>query len=91
MPRKKKETLNADKVWGIARIGLGFTLFYAFLEKLFGLGFTTCRDQATDAINIMCDSGWLAGGSPTTGFLNFGTSGPFAELFQNMAGNPLID
>ena len=91
MPRKKQSTASPDKVWGIARISIGFILFWAFIDKLFGLGFTTCRDQATNAINVMCDSAWLAGGSPTTGFLQFGTSGPLADVYQSLAGNQLID
>ncbi len=88
---RKKEKIDVDSVWGLARIGIGFVLFWAFIDKLFGLGFATCRDQTTDAINVMCNSAWLAGGSPTTGFLQFGTSGPLANVYQGLAGNPLID
>lgn len=88
---RKKDKVSVDKVWGLARISIGFVLFWAFLDKAFGLGFATCRDQATDAVNVMCNSAWLAGGSPTAGFLQFGTSGPFANLYQNMAGVAVVD
>ena len=33
----------------------------------------------------------IDGASPTFGFLNFGTSGPFAEVYQGVAGNLTID
>jgi thiosulfate dehydrogenase (quinone) large subunit len=88
---KRKNKLTADKMWGLSRIGIGFVLFWAFLDKAFGLGFTTCKDQATNAVNVMCDAAWFAGGSPTTGFLQFGTSGPFANIYQGLAGNGLVD
>src|SRR5690606_38312118 len=29
--------------------------------------------------------------SPTAGFLEFGTDGTFASIFQSMAGSPLVD
>ncbi len=88
---KKKSKVTADNVWGVTRIGLGLVLFGAFVDKLIGMGFTTCRDTATNTINVMCDSAWLSGGSPTTGFLQFGTRGPLAEFYQSLAGNPLVD
>ncbi|MDP4010486.1 MAG: hypothetical protein Q8P37_01345 [Candidatus Spechtbacteria bacterium] len=59
---------------------LGWIFFWPFLDKVFGLGFTTKAEQA-----------WLNGGSPTTGFLKFGTKGPFADMFQNLAGNMFVD
>jgi len=65
---------------GILRIGLGWIFLWAFIDKLFGFGFTTARDAS-----------WIAGTSPTYGFLAFGTKGPFAEIFKTMAGNPVVD
>jgi thiosulfate dehydrogenase [quinone] large subunit len=59
---------------------MGWTFFWAFLDKLFGLGFTTTPDAA-----------WLNGGSPTTGFLKFGTYGPFSTFFQSLAGQVWVD
>jgi thiosulfate dehydrogenase [quinone] large subunit len=67
-------------VWGLLRIGMGWIFFWAFIDKLFGLGFATAPDKA-----------WLAGGSPTFGFLNFAVKGPFAEFYRGLAGNLVVD
>ena len=69
-----------DYVWGLLRLGMGWILLWAFLDKLFGLGFTTTPDKA-----------WLVGNSPTSGFLLNATKGPFAEFFKGLAGNILVD
>ncbi len=65
---------------GVLRIALGWIFLWPFLDKAFGLGFATARDNA-----------WLRGGSPTTGFLSFGTQGPLAEAFQSLAGSAFVD
>lgn len=65
---------------GIARILLGWVFFWAFVDKLFGLGFATISGKA-----------WLDGASPTVGFLTRATKGPFADFFQSMAGSPVVD
>jgi len=62
------------------RIGLGWVFFWPFLDKTFGLGFATSPSNA-----------WIRGGSPTNGFLSFATRGPLADLFQAIAGHPLVD
>ena len=62
------------------RISLGWIFLWAFLDKLFGLGRSTAPENA-----------WLAGGSPTSGFLSFAARGPLVGLFQGMAGNPVVD
>jgi thiosulfate dehydrogenase [quinone] large subunit len=67
-------------VWAALRIALGWMFFWAFLDKMFGLGFATQPDAA-----------WIAGGSPTAGYLGHGTSGLLAGLYQSLAGNPLVD
>lgn len=64
----------------LMRLSLGWIMFWGFIDKLFGLGFTT-KPEAS----------WLNGGSPTTGFLKFGTSGPFAEFYQGLAGQMWVD
>jgi thiosulfate dehydrogenase [quinone] large subunit len=64
----------------VVRIGLGFVFLWAFVDKLFGLGF------ATEAKNA-----WVNGGSPTKGFLSFGTRGPLADFYQTFAGATLAD
>jgi thiosulfate dehydrogenase [quinone] large subunit len=78
-------------VLGILRLAVGFIFLWAFFDKLLGLGFSTCFDPQTKTINYFCNQAWINGGSPTFGFLKFATKGPFAGVFQAMAGNPLVD
>lgn len=85
---------NSDKglvAWALIRISLGLIFLWAFFDKLFGLGFTTCRDAKTGAVATMCDAAWVNGGSPTTGFLKFASSGPFESFYKGLAGNTLVD
>lgn len=58
---------------GLARLMIGFTFLWAFLDKTFGLGFSTPADGA-----------WLRGGSPTAGFLGGSIAGgnPFAAVWS---------
>ena len=71
---------KARYVMAIARISLGWVFLWAFLDKTFGLGFATARADS-----------WLEGGSPTFGFLNFGTEGKlFHDFFAGLAG-PVAD
>lgn len=74
----------------LARISLGFVFVWAFVDKLIGLGFATCRDQAGN-VSTMCSKAWLSGGSPTSGFLQHGTQGPLADFYQSLAGHSAID
>lgn len=67
-------------VWALLRIGMGWIFLWGFIDKLWGLGFATRPESA-----------WLEGGSPTFGFLNFATKGPFAEIFQGLAGSSIVD
>ena len=85
---------NSDKVayvWAMLRIGLGAIFFWAFLDKMFGLGFATCRSDETGAIQTGCADAYVEGGSPTTGFLKFATQGPFADFYQGLAGSSVVD
>lgn len=66
-------------VWTGLRFVMGFMFFWAFIDKLFGLGFATAPDKA-----------WLDGVSPTAGFLTHST-GWFAPVFQAMANVALVD
>ena len=59
---------------------MGWIFLWPFLDKTFGLGFSTAKESA-----------WIAGGSPTLGFLSFGTTGPFAPVYQAIAGNIFVD
>ena len=63
----------------VTRISIGFVFLWAFVDKLFGLGFATPAERA-----------WTAGGSPTAGFLS-GVEGPFGGFFQSMAGQGWAD
>ena len=74
-----------------ARIGLGFVFLWAFFDKLLGLGFATCRNAATNAIDFGCAQAWGQGGSPTEGFLSHATQGPLASWFQELAGQGWVD
>ncbi len=67
-------------VLGILRVSMGLIFLWAFFDKLLGLGFATTPDKA-----------WLAGGSPTYGFLSFGVHGPFTDFYHSIAGTPLVD
>lgn len=64
----------------LVRICLGFIFLWAFADKTFGLGFATPITKA-----------WINGGSPASGFLSFATKGPFADIFQSLSGNQLVD
>jgi thiosulfate dehydrogenase [quinone] large subunit len=73
--------------WTVLRLLLGWSFLWAFLDKMFGLGFATCRvPDAGGSIDFLCDSAMLKGGSPTFGFLNFGTQASHTGgLFDWMA------
>jgi len=61
-------------VWGVLRLVIGWTFLWAFVDKMFGLGFATCRDaKGGSAIDYACSASFMKGGSPTFGFLTFAT------------------
>lgn len=91
MGTNKKTSMASGYAWGLARISLGLIFLWAFFDKLMGLGFATCRDAKTGVVTQMCSKAWLEGGSPTEGFLKFGTKGPFADFYRSLAGNNFID
>lgn len=62
------------------RFLMGFIFLWAFLDKTFGLGKATLPGKS-----------WIAGGSPTTGFLSNAVQGPFASFFNSLAGVALVD
>jgi thiosulfate dehydrogenase [quinone] large subunit len=68
-------TTGAAKALAVLRISLGFVFLWAFLDKTFGLGYSTPAERA-----------WINGGSPTKGFLSSVEVGPFQSLFHTMAG-----
>ena len=68
------------------RLSLGWVFLWAFLDKLLALGFATGRDAETGVVDRFGEAAWINGGSPTLGFLKFGTSGPLAGFYQSFAG-----
>lgn len=77
---ENRQQAAARYVWAGLRIALGWIFLWAFLDKTFGWGFATETEAA-----------WVNGGSPTEGFLSFGTTGPFAGFYQDMAGAAWAD
>lgn len=73
---------NAGYALAVTRILLGFIFLWAFLDKTFGLGFSTKSAMA-----------WVNGGSPTAGFLQFGVNakGPFVDFFHGLEGLVWVD
>jgi thiosulfate dehydrogenase [quinone] large subunit len=79
------EEVKGMWAWTLLRLLLGWSFLWAFLDKLFGLGFATCRLE-DGAIDFGCDAAMISGGSPTYGFLNFATQGSHTGgLFEWMA------
>lgn len=79
--------------WGLLRITIGWVFLWAFLDKLLGLGFATGRDEETGVVDYFGPDSWLEGGSPTSGFLEFGlhTKEPFTSLYSDLAGQGWVD
>ena len=78
-------------VAGILRLSLGWVFLWAFLDKAFALGFNTGRNPDTGVVTRFGDAAWIHGGSPTLGFLKFGTEGPLAGFYQSFAGAAWAD
>jgi thiosulfate dehydrogenase [quinone] large subunit len=71
--------LGVIGIFGL-RLAIGFEFLWAFLDKVFGLGFSTTSAHA-----------WINGGSPTTGFLSGANVGPFQGIFRALAGVGVVD
>ena len=73
-------TLLQRRTLAVLRLAIGFIFLWAFLDKTFGLGFSTPSERA-----------WLNGGTPAQGFLNSpGVTGPLQPFFVGIA-SPLVD
>ena len=71
----------ARKVLALARIVVGFFFLWPFLDKTFGLGFSTPAERA-----------WINGGTPAQGYLNnLDPAQPLASFFQSAFANPVGD
>ncbi len=69
-------TLTPGRVWlAILRLATGFIFLWAFLDKAFGLGFSTPVERA-----------WINGGTPSQGFLGSdAVTGPLQPFFAGIA------
>lgn len=65
----------ASRALAVLRIATGFVFLWAFLDKLFGLGYSTPGAKS-----------WINGGSPTKGFLANVKVGPLQSFFSSIAG-----
>jgi thiosulfate dehydrogenase (quinone) large subunit len=68
-------THTAARSLAVLRISTGFVFLWAFLDKTFGLGYSTPSNKA-----------WIHGGNPTKGFLSSVDMGPFQSAYHSMAG-----
>lgn len=62
-----------DTLLKVSRYCMGFIFLWAFVDKLFGLGFATTAEKA-----------WINGGSPTFGFLG-NAKGIFSDFFVSLS------
>lgn len=70
---------------GVLRLAMAWLFVWPFLDKLFGLGFSVCR-QDDGSIDVGCDAAMISGGSPTYGFLSGATQDShLGRLFSWMA------
>lgn len=66
-------TVKGMWAWTVLRLLLGWSFLWAFFDKMFGLGFATCRAEEGSSIDYVCSAAMVKGGSPTFGFLTFAT------------------
>ncbi|WP_258723847.1 DoxX family membrane protein [Cellulomonas sp. NS3] len=72
-------TVGARRALAALRIALGLVFLWPFLDKTFGLGYATPSEGA-----------WIAGGTPSQGYLLHGVEGPAKDLFASIA-SPVSD
>jgi thiosulfate dehydrogenase [quinone] large subunit len=82
LPPRGERTVSATAAYLLAalRLSIGWVFLWAFLDKTFGLGFATPRENA-----------WVEGGSPTTGYLSNVPTGAFADFYNGLAGQAWVD
>jgi thiosulfate dehydrogenase (quinone) large subunit len=64
----------ARRTLAVLRYATGFIFLWAFLDKTFGLNFSTASADA-----------WIHGGKPSQGFLTFAATGPLQGFFNGIA------
>ncbi|MDQ0729200.1 DoxX family protein [Microbacterium sp. W4I20] len=74
-------TVASGRRWlAVMRLATGFIFLWAFLDKTFGLGYSTPPERA-----------WISGGTPSQGFLNSDSViGPLKPFFAAIA-SPVSD
>lgn len=73
-------TAGARHALALLRLATGFIFLWAFLDKTFGLGFSTPAARA-----------WINGGTPSQGFLgSAAVTGPLQPFFAGIA-SPITD
>lgn len=70
----------ADRFAALVRIAIGWTFLWTFLDRTFGLGFTTPPSAA-----------WVNGGSPSASFVEFEAGKVVADLLESLAGSAWVD
>ena len=83
-------TTLGRRALALLRIAFGLTFLWAFIDKLFALGYHTGYDQAGN-LDRFGDAAWINGGSPTEGFLKFGADGPFKGFYNSIGGTVWAD
>jgi thiosulfate dehydrogenase [quinone] large subunit len=73
-------SLTGRRTLAVLRVATGFIFLWAFLDKTFGLGYSTSKAAA-----------WINGGTPSQGFLNSpAVVGPFKPFFAAIS-SPATD
>ncbi|MCU1543434.1 MAG: DoxX family protein [Microbacteriaceae bacterium] len=74
-PLEVVTTKSGRRSLAVLRLATGFIFLWAFLDKTFGLGFSTPAERA-----------WINGGTPSQGFLNSeAVTGPLKPFFATIA------
>ncbi|MEU4518899.1 DoxX family membrane protein [Amycolatopsis sp. NPDC024027] len=78
--RRRQVPFARGSAMAVLRIVMGLTFLWAFLDKMFGLGYSTSSAKA-----------WISGGSPTKGFLGHVQVGPMQSTLRDWAGADWAD
>jgi len=80
-------TTTTGRRWlAVTRLATGFVFLWAFLDKTFGLHYSTGAAVAEGDPSLS----WINGGTPSQGFMQFAAVGPFKDVFASMA-SPVTD
>jgi len=79
-------TSGARRALAVSRFAVGFIFLWAFLDKTFGLHYSTGAPVEGGTPSLS----WLNGGTPAQGFMTHAATGPFADTFAALA-SPAAD